>query len=202
MIRSVLRWHLVVAILTVLSGCAGSPKVSFYTLNAPSYPETGSGASALPTILLGPVTLPEMVDRPQLVIRTGDNQVAIVDTSRWAQSLKSEVARALAANLAHDVGTLRVFLAGQGMSIDPDMRVAVDVLNFESRPGTEVTIEARWAIRRKGESAPLTGRSFARETVRGEGHELLVAAHGRALARISQEIAGAIRNSGSARDDR
>lgn len=202
MIRSLLRRHLVVAILTVLSGCAGSPKVSFYTLDAPPYPETRSGDSARPTILLGPVTLPEMVDRPQLVIRTGDNRVEIVDTSRWAQPLKSELARALAANLARDAGTLRVFLAGQGMSFDPDMRVAVDILNFDSRPGAEAIIEARWTIRSRGASAPLTGRLLAREKVRGEGHELLVAAHGRALARISREIAGAIRDPGGVRDGR
>lgn len=202
MIRSLLRWHLVFGVLAVLSGCAGSPKISFYTLDAPAYPETSSGGSARPTILLGPVTLPEMLDRPQLVIRTGNHRVEIVDTSRWAQPLKSELARALAANLAHDVGTLRVFLAGQGMSFDPDMRVAVDILNFESRPGTEVAIEARWTIRSREGGAPLTGRSFARETVHGEGHELLVAAHGRALARISREMAKAIRNPGGARDGR
>ena len=183
------------AVLVALSGCAGSPRVNLYTLDAPPYPEVRGADSARLDILLGPVSLPEMVDRPQLVVRSGDNRVEVVDTSRWAQPLKSELARVLAANLARELGTLRVFLAGQGMSGEPDMRVSVDVLRFESRPAAEATIEARWTIYRKGGGAPHTGRSLIRETVRGEGHELLVAAHGRALARIAREIAEAIRAS-------
>jgi len=191
----VIRLVLHCAVLAALSGCAGSPRINFYTLDAPPYPETQGAAASRLEILLGPVSLPEMVDRPQLVVRSGDNRVEVVDTSRWAQPLKSELARALAANLARDLGTLRVFLAGQGMTGEPDLRVSVDILRFESRPAAEATIEARWTIYRKGGTTPHPGRSLIRETVRGEGHELLVAAHGRALARISREIAEAIRAS-------
>ena len=184
--------RLIIATLVaaVLFGCAASPKVSFYTLPAPSYPE----ARGTLNILLGPVTLPEMVDRPQMVTRASGNQVAIIDSSRWAQPLKGETARVLAANLAHDLGTQRVFLAGQGMAGvgELDIRVAVDILRFESRPGVEATIEALWTVRRK-EGAPLTGRSVASVAVGGDGYDPLVAAHGRALARVSHDIAEAIR---------
>lgn len=182
-----IRFALAMLAAAVLSGCAASPKVSFYTLPAPSYPET-RGADA---ILLGPVTLPETVDRPQLVIRAGDNRVEIIDTRRWAQPLKGEIARVLAANLAHDLGTLRVFLYGQGMSGEADIRVTVDILRFDSRPGAEASMEALWTVRRRAE--PLTGRSVVSVAVQGEGYDPLVAAHGRALARISHDIAEAIR---------
>ncbi len=187
------RWPLVAAFLIALSGCAGSPAIDYYTLDALPYPEARGDDSAPLTVLLGPLSLPEMVDRPQLVVRSGDNRVEIVDTSRWAQPLKSELARALAANLARDLGTLRVFLAEQSLHGEPDISVSVDVLRFESRLGVEAVMEARWTIRRKGGAAPLTGRSLIRETVQGKGYEFLVAAHGRALARISREIAEAIR---------
>lgn len=192
MIRSLLYCFVVAAVLT---GCAGSPRIDYYTLDTPPYPETRGAATASLDVVLGPVSLPDLVDRPQLVLHGGGHRVEIVDTSRWAQPLKSELARALAANLARDLATLRVFLAGQGGSREPDIRVSVDILRFESRPGAEAAIEALWTIRRKGGGAPLTGRSLARETVRGEGHESLVAAHGRALARIGHEMAEAIRSS-------
>jgi uncharacterized lipoprotein YmbA len=189
----VIRSPLLVAVLVVLFGCASSPKVNFYTLPAPPYPEARDADSSRLGILLGPVTLPEMVDRPQLVIRTGDNRVEILDTSRWAQSLKGETARVLAANLARDMGTLRVFLPGQGMTGEPDIRVAVDILRFESRPGIDATIEALWTLRRKEGTAPITGRSVVSEAVQGDGYDSLVAAHGRVLARIGHDIAEAIR---------
>ena len=194
MIRSLLRWPLAIAMLVVLSGCAGSPRISFYTLDVSPPPEAANGSASRLDILLGPVTLPEIVDRPQLVLNTADNRVEIVDTSRWAQPLKGETARVLAANLAHDLGTQRVFLAGQGMAGvgELDIRVAVDILRFESRPGVEATIEALWTVRRK-EGGTLSGRSVVREVVQGDGYDPLVAAHGRALARVSHDIAEAIR---------
>ena len=193
MIRSLLRWPFFIFVIAMLFGCAASPNVSFYTLDKPHYPEARSENSSRLDILLGPLTVPEMVDRPQFVVRTGDNMVDIIDTRRWAQPLKIELAHALAANLAQDLGTLRVFLAGQSMAGEPDIRVSVDILRFESWSGAEATIEARWTIQRKESKTTLTGRSIARETLRGEGYDILVAAHGRALARIGHEIADAIR---------
>jgi len=187
---------IVLAILAVLSGCAGSPKINFYTLDAPPYPEVhGTDASRL-SILLGPVTLMEIVDRPQLVIRTGGNRVEVIDTSRWAQPLKGETARVLAANLAREMGTLQVYLHGQGMASDHDIRVTVDILRFESLPGVAASLEALWSVRRKDGGAPLAGRSVVREAVQIDGYEPLVAAHSRALARVSRDIAAAIRAAG------
>lgn len=185
-----------IAVSAVLSGCAGSPRIDYYTLDAPQFSAAPGADSSHLSILLGPVTLAEMVDRPQLVIRTGGNRVEILDTSRWAQPLKGESARVLAANLAREMGTLRVYLHGQGMASDPDIRVAVDILRFESLPGVEVTIEALWSVRRKDGGAPLTGRSEAHEAVQGESFDTLVAAHGRALAHISRDIAKAMRADG------
>jgi len=185
-----------IVVIALLSGCAGSPRIDDYTLDAPPFSAAPGADSSPLSILLGPVTLAEMVDRPQLVIRTGDNRVEIVDTSRWAQPLKGESARVLAANLAREMGTPRVYRHGQGMTGDPDIRVAVDILRFESQPGVEVTIEALWSVRRKGSDTPITGRSEAHEAVQGDSYDPLVAAHGRALAHISRDIAKAIRAAG------
>lgn len=191
-----IRLLFLTALTAVLSGCAGSPRIDYYTLDAPPFSAAPGTDSAHLSILLGPMTLAEMVDRPQLVIRTGGNRVEIVDTSRWAQPLKGETARVLAANLAREMGTLRVYLHGQGMAADPDIRVAVDILRFESLPGVEATIEALWTVRRKDGGTPLTGRSEIHEAVPDEGYDPLVAAHGRALAHISRDIAKAMRAAG------
>ena len=179
----------------LLCGCAASHKVSVYTLQMPSYPEMQALAASETSILLDPVTLPELVNRPQLVVHTDDHQVKIIESSRWAQTLKDEVGAVLAANLARDLGTLRVFLHAHEMSDEPQIRVAVNVLRFESRPGVVATIEALWTIRYNGSSAAVTGRSMVRETVQDDGYPSLLAAHGRALARISQAIAERIRSS-------
>jgi hypothetical protein len=59
--------------------------------------------------------------------------------------------------------------------------------------GAAVTIEAPWTIRRAGGAMPRTGRWSVHGPVSGGGFDALVAAHGRAAARRSSDIAGAIR---------
>lgn len=188
-------WTLV--LLLCLCGCAASHKVNVYTLQLPSYPDVqtlaGSATSVL-SILLDPVTVPELVNRPQLVVHTDDHQVKIIESSRWAQTLKDEVGAVLAANLARDLGTLHVFLHTHDRPDEPPMRVAVNILRFESRPGVAATIEALWTIRHNGNGTSVTGRSMVHETVQDDGYPSLLAAHGRALARISHAIAAQIRS--------
>jgi len=183
---------LAILIPLLLIGCSSSPKTHYYTLNSPPIPDTRSAAMG-PVILIGPVTLPDLVDRPQLVLRSGDNQVEISDTHRWAQSLKSEVARTLAANLALEADAPRVYLLGQTLSDEADLRIAVDILRFESAPASHATIEAQWSVRHKGTSKPITARGIVREAVEGNTHADLVAAHSRAIAKLSREIAATLR---------
>jgi len=172
----------------LLLGCGSSPKTHFYTFNTPAIPDTHSATTG-PIILIGPVTIPDLVDRPQLVLRSSDNQVQISDTHRWAQSLKSEITHALAANLAREADAPRVFLLGQTQGDEADMRIAVDILRFESAPASHVTIEAQWSVRRTGNSKPITARSTVREAVEGKSYEDLVAAHSRAMDKLSRDIA-------------
>jgi len=183
---------LAIIIPLLLLGCSSSPKTHYYTLNSLPIPDTRSAATG-PAILIGPITLPDLVDRPQLVLRSGDNQVEISDTHRWAQSLKSEVARTLAANLALEADAPRVYLLGQTLSDEADLRIAVDILRFESAPASHATIEAQWSVRRKGTSKPITARGIVREAVEGNTHADLVAAHSRAIAKLSREIAATLR---------
>jgi len=85
---------LMCASVWVLSGCK-SPPTSFYTLGADSSIERSSDALH-GAVVVGPVTVPDLVDRPQLVTRVSGNEVALNEFARWGEPLKSGVAAALA----------------------------------------------------------------------------------------------------------
>ena len=185
-------WCLVVGLL---AGCGSSPKVTFYTLSAGPAQE-GAAAAAAKTeyrVAVGPVTLPDVVDRPQLVVRVGENRVAIAEQHRWAEPLKSEIPRVLAENLSQLLGTGQVSVYSQGTSGDAEYRVLVDFQRIESVIGEAVTIDALWSVRRTSGGEPRRGRSSVREAVAGNGYDALVAAHSRALARVSRDLAETIR---------
>jgi uncharacterized protein len=186
--------HLAAACLATLAlvACGSSPKERYYTLTAESSaPLTGTSALS---IAVGPVSVPEAVDQPQIVAQIAANQVAMYEYQRWASPLRSEIARVIATNLAQELGTPRVWSYAQTALTNPDLRVLVDIQRFESVLGEAVTIDALWTIRPAAGGAPKTGRSSVRQATAGEGFDALAAAHSRALARVSQDIAAAIRS--------
>ena len=177
-----MRWLLLVFVLTA---CATPPRESFYTLNAPEPPAAAADA---PSIAVGPVMIPEIVDRPQIVVRLGPNQVQIMEQARWAEPLKTGIARVVAANLAATLGAR--LAAGRNADADADYRIALEVQRFES-PADAVLIEALWTVTSK--DGRQTGRALARQPIAAKDYSSLAAAHSAALAAISKDIAAAIK---------
>jgi uncharacterized lipoprotein YmbA len=186
-----MRYLAVIAclLLAIASGCA-SPTSRFYTLSAPS--PTGGKASG-PSVAVGPVALPTVVDRPQIVVQTGANEVRLDEFNRWASPLPEDITRVIAANLAQELATERVWPYGQSTQTTTDYQVRIDIQKFESTLGNGVVIEALWTVRRVADDTSRSGRSLVREATVGGDFDALVAAHSRALARVSGEIAVAIR---------
>jgi uncharacterized lipoprotein YmbA len=189
MIRSILLAVLAVA---TLGGCSSSPTAAFYTLSSDATLQRTDAPIPI-DVVVGPVTVPELVDRPQMVTRVASNEVALNEFARWAEPLKSDIPRALAGDLSQLLGTESVSVFPQGNGAAGAYQVRVDVLHFDSTLGEAVTIDAFWAVRAPKQAVPLTGRTIARETVSDSQYSSLVAAHSRALGTVSQDIAAAIR---------
>ncbi len=179
-------------LLIAAAGCGRSPNANFYTLAAMA-PEAAGGVIIHTTVAIGPVTLPELVDRPQLVIRVAPNRVDILETERWAEPLKSEIPRLIAQNLGRLLGPALVSAYDANAGRTAEYRVLVDIQRFETVPGEGVTIEALWSVRRNSVGAvPKKRIAVVREPVSGTGYEALAAAHSRALAALSGDIAKAL----------
>jgi uncharacterized lipoprotein YmbA len=99
----------------------------------------------------------------------------------------------IAGNLAAMLGSPRVTLFPQTSSADADHHVAVEVKRFESVPGKAATFHAVWVVRRAKDDLTQTGRTSVREAVQDNSFDALAGAHSRAAARLSQDIADAIR---------
>jgi uncharacterized protein len=172
------------------AGCGSTPASRFYTLSA------GAAPAATPSnlsISVGPVSVPAIVDRPQIVVTAGPNQVRLEEFNRWASPLQNGIARAVAENLVAMLGTPRVTLSSQTLSSEADYRAAIEVQSFESMPGDAAVLDAVWTVRRAKDGKAQTGRTTVREPVQEKGYDALAAAHSRALARLSRDIADAVR---------
>ena len=177
-------------LVMLVAGCSSSPPSSFSTLSARAQPPaTASNLS----VIVGPVSVPEVVDRPQMVVSMGPNQVRLDEFNRWALPLKNNISLVVAENLMGLLGTSKVILSSQTTSADAEYRAVIEVQRFESAPGEGATLDAVWTVRRIKDGKAETGRTTQRETVQGNGYAELAAAHSRALVRLSRDIAEALR---------
>ena len=178
----------------LFTGCgSSSPKVAYYTLN----PLAGIQAEAkLPatdqklSIGVGPVEIPEILDRPQIITRSGPNKLNVDEFNRWAGRLDENFARVLADNVSVLLGTDQVAIYPWQTDFKPDYRVVLEIRYFEGQWGQDVLLEAIWSV--AGQQSRQTNnvkKSVIKESLPTEpDYEALVAAHSRAIAQLSREI--------------
>jgi uncharacterized lipoprotein YmbA len=136
--------------------------------------------------------VPASVDRPEFVVQVAPNRVDVDEFNLWAAPLDDGIARAVAGDLAVLLGTSDVAVAPLA-NFNPAYRVTINVQRFESVQNEAVLIDAVWAVYQTAGGDTRSGRTVAREAVQGEGFDALAAAHSRALATVSADIAAAIR---------
>lgn len=176
-----------VVLALAMAACGTVPEIRYFTLL--SEPVAATAAPAL-SVVVGPVTVPELVDRPHFVLRSAASRVEIVETARWAAPLKSEIPRVIADHLARLLDA-RAWSSAQRASGQPDYRVLLDIQRFEMSAQEGALVQALWTVRPQGKGAAVSGRSLVTEPA-GAGYEDLAAAQSRALATVSREIAAAI----------
>jgi len=178
-----------------LTCCLGTSRPSrFYTLQPVEVRERPPPIAPELTLAVGPVELPDYIDRPQIVTRSGSNELLIAEFERWGGALDRQIDGAL-------VRALREPLAPRAISVVPQRsvirsatpyRVAVSVTRFDGTPGQSVVLQARWElrVRREGKEDSLEVRDESVvEGIEGSGYDALVAAMQRAVVRLGQQMA-------------
>ena len=146
---------------------------------------------------IGPVKLADYLDQSMLVTRTSDNQVVKAEYDRWVGSFKDDFINVLADNIGFLLSTERIYLYPWRLSVPIDYQIVLDIVRCDGRLGDAAWLEVRWSIfEGPGKKLLKASRSSIREPMTGAEYGDLVAAQSRALAKLSQEIAAAIQQTG------
>jgi len=180
---------LVTAVLAS-AGCLGtSPASRFYTLSTLSPHEGlgGGGDGPAVRIRVAPVSLPEGVDRPQMVRRTGENTVVVEEFDRWVEPLDALLRNSLVQNLGALVPEAQVLGdAVPGLTVDRTVVLAVRRLDLSS----QVVMDAVWFVLPAGVDQPERTHQTRLTEAAGSGSPAEVApALSRAVEKLSREIA-------------
>jgi uncharacterized lipoprotein YmbA len=183
--------------LMVFSGCASTPPPRFYTLSSldAGTPETKPSADGrCLSVGIGPIDIPDYLDRPQIVTRTNPHEVSLAPFDRWAEPLKDNVARVLEKNLSQSLcaKTILIFPWKGGALLD--YRIELHVLRMDGALGGNVVLEAWWMIYSgDGKKMLFPKKSTLTEAAGGKDYPSFVAAQSRVLLRLSNEIVEALR---------
>ncbi len=187
--------RLILLVPLVASGCLGprADPSTFFVITATAAPATSSAPLAV-TLGLGPLTLPGYLDRSELVTRLSENQLAVSEIERWAESFPDNVLRAMSDNLVRLLRPDDHVTYPWYESSQVDYGVAVDVRRFEADSTGSVTLAAAWRITSGEPGVTLyRGESLIQENASGATTDESVAALSRALARLCDEIAVGVR---------
>ena len=200
MTRSSIRFWTCVFLAAVtagVGGCSSSQPSRFYLLHSTTgsvkSPDVLSPPSEI-SIGVGPVKLPDYLDRPQIVTRATPGKLDLAEFDRWAEPLSENFARVLAEELSAMLSTSRVLMHPWPRTSQVDCQIAVDVVRFEGVPGGRATLGARWTLYgEQGRKVLAQRNSEISDPVDSTSYEALVAAQSRAVASLSREIAAAVR---------
>jgi hypothetical protein len=146
------------------------------------------------------VSIPAVVDRPEIVVTLSGNEVWPDEYNRWAGPLAEGIGLVLVENLVAQLGAPRIALAAQTALDSPDYRIVVDVQRFESVPGSHALVDVVYSVRRIRDGAIEAGRATYRVPAPDKGYDALAAAHGRAMAMVAADFAAAVRKVAAAPD--
>lgn len=180
--------------MPLATGCASSPPVRFYVLT----PLAGTAPAARtpgPGVVVAAVRLPEYLERPQLVTRSGDNRLHLEEYHQWGGNLAKDLTRVMAENLSLLLASDAVVAAPHTLRMRPDYRVEIEVLRFERAGDARVHLAAKWWLQRGPDGTPLASPTtvLASEPLpEGASAELTVASMSGLYGELSRAIAQAI----------
>jgi uncharacterized protein len=178
----------------VMNGCSTGPPTRLYVLTSLSRaasvpPATGRREIS---IGIGPVELPQYVNRPQIVTGQQSSELQSAASAQWAEPLQDGFTRVLAENLSLLLATDRVAIF-PWKTFAPEYQVVVEVTHFLGQTGGEVSLVALWSILSKdGREALVSKKSSSRESTGSSEYEALAAAMSRTVAALSRDIATAL----------
>lgn len=137
---------------SLAAGCASmGEKTRFYTLSVPSdirEKEPYPGYSLTPIFIeVMPVTVPERLARPQLVVNNKgqEGELLVLEQARWSSPFNHELRDGLASAIAEKLGAIKVIPRGRPPG-QPVYRIAVELSQFDATIGSSVNARFDWTI--------------------------------------------------------
>jgi len=175
----------------LLSACGTSPKTNFYMLSAER--EVNSYAQDSVSVGVWKVDLPDLIDRPEIVTRTGAYTIELADFHRWAGGLESNVSILIADELSTNLKTGHVDVSPWSSYRNFDYQVKVHVRKFDGELGNESVLEGAFIILNGKGTEKILEQTFTfKEKLKGSEYSDMAEAMSHLVIQLSAKISSSI----------
>lgn len=137
-------------IISSLTACSNSSSgnnniggTRFYTLNSPSQNTLSKGNLR---IGVGPIEIPQLINRPQIVSRKNETEIIMSESHQWGGSHKEEVLQTIIDNLSSLLKTENIEQYPWKFTFKPNYQVRINIERFDGELGKNAVLKARWRL--------------------------------------------------------
>lgn len=181
-----------------LGGCvsvSNSPQSRFYTLQSVDKDQIIRKFDIAPhtVIGVGPVKIPEYLNRPQIVTRDKNKMLIFAQFDRWGESLDAALQRLINENLTVMLPGATIEMFPWNILIPVRYRLVADVIQLESEPDKDLFFAVQWTvIDLDKKNTVFTRRSEFHQPISPHNYAGLAEALSVACASLSSQMAEAL----------
>lgn len=188
-------------VIPTLAACSwnhASAPSRFYAITTPAVTQVRGPAKST-TVSIANVSVPQSVDRPQIVIKhANSNMVSVSEFDRWVEGLNTALPVAISENMnlyARNINAIPKRFAAEGTN--KKYVVSIDFVRFETETDGKITIAAWWTVANtRGETLVQKKTTLVADTPDGAygepDYDAIVSEQSKLIARLSYKIADVI----------
>lgn len=175
----------------LLGACGSSPPVRYFSLS-PSQPHQDQDTAIV--LGLGPLRVPEYLNRSQLVTRGNGSELEVHEFSRWAEPLDSALHRVLSADVDSIMDNVAVYPFPWETLVNKQVhyRLLGDIMRFEADRTGRVVLEVQWGVTSVESSEPVVAAqraTYEAQSGSADDPAAITAAMNDALAQFGRDVA-------------
>lgn len=186
----------VLAILLGLGACASNPVEDQYyslVLAADDLPVNAEVAASLTHLIVGPVQLPEFLERRELAMQISDNEIRAANHHFWAEPLEEAIAKVLVRDISRLGSNLAVDREAGRWTEEGDCRIRLEFDKFHATNRSRVVSSGRYWILAPDES--VRQEFDLSETIATDGYSSAVTALRLSLRELAGQIVDSLDSS-------
>ncbi len=183
---------LCVLVSLLVAACGSSPPVRYFALSSMDSVQQQDPDDAV-TLGVGPLRLPEYLNRSQLVTRGGGSELEVDEFNRWAEPLTLALHRVVSTDVDNMMdGVIVIAFPWEAVvRNEVDYRLLGEVTRFDADRSGRVVLDIQWAISDvpAGVAVLIRRSKYETRASRPDDPAIVTSAMNDALAMFSRDVA-------------